>query len=44
MTVRLTLTKVIMKNDDLRDLHFFIGVGIVSFIVIILTGIYIETL
>jgi|LULG01.1.fsa_nt_gb hypothetical protein len=33
-----------IMNDDYRDLHFFIGVGIVSFIVIILVGIYIETI
>tara|TARA_Y100000593_G_C4277980_1_gene321172 strand:+ start:1239 stop:1340 length:102 start_codon:yes stop_codon:yes gene_type:complete len=33
-----------MKSDDLRDLHFFIGVGVISFIVIVLVGIYIETL
>jgi len=31
-----------MKDD--RDLCFVISVGIASFIVIILTGIYIETL
>ena len=30
-------------KDDYRDIHFFIGVGVVSFVVIILVGIYIET-
>jgi len=30
-------------KDDLRDVHFFLGIGVLSFIVIILTGIYIET-
>ncbi len=31
-------------NDDYRDIHFFLIVGIVSFIIILVTGIYIETL
>ena len=32
-----------IMNDD-RDLLFVIGVGVASFIIILLTGIYIETL
>ena len=31
-------------NDDYREIYFFITLGIVSFVVIILTGIYIESL
>jgi hypothetical protein len=31
-------------KDDYRDIYFFIIVGIVSFFVILATGIYIETL
>ena len=30
-------------KDDYRDIYFFISIGIVSFVVIILVGIYIET-
>ena len=30
-------------NDDYRDLYFFISIGLVSFVVIILVGVYIET-
>ena len=31
-------------KDDYRDIYFFLLVGIFSFIVILATGIYIETL
>jgi len=30
-------------NDDYRELHFFLGLGLVSFVVIVLVGLYIET-
>jgi hypothetical protein len=31
-------------NDDYRDIYFFLIIGIVSFAIILATGIYIETL
>ena len=31
-------------NDDYHDIYFFLILGIVSFVVILVTGIYIETL
>ena len=31
-------------KDDYRDIYFFLIIGIVSFLVILATGIYIETL
>ena len=31
-------------KDDYRDIYFFLIIGIVSFAIIILTGIYIEIL
>ena len=31
-------------KDDYRDIYFFLIVGIVSFVIILVTGIYIETL
>ncbi len=31
-------------KDDYRDIYFFLIIGIVSFLAILATGIYIETL
>ena len=31
-------------NDDYNDIYFFLILGIASFVVILATGIYIETL
>ena len=31
-------------NDDYRDIYFFLILGIVSFLVILATGIYIESI
>ena len=30
-------------KDDYRDIYFLLGLGMVSFVIIILVGIYIET-
>ena len=40
----LNFTKVKIMDNDYRDIYFFLIVGIVSFAIILATGIYIETL